>query len=227
MNKRILVLLSCLAAALLAGCGGGGGGSGGPIASANAFNVLAAYQSLAASGESTNLNVSGTCAGTASFARGPANTAATFESVSGFSATETIVVNLSNCTPSSSSDTTTQYYDVNYMPLGFSMSDDYGVWAAPPVIPASVHVGDSGALGTIEEFTDSSKSTTTGREQVSYVIEADTAATAIVNLIYKDYDASNVLQSTEQDRYRMSASGTLSLISVDLQFADGRHLVLK
>lgn len=73
-------------------------------------------------------------------------------------------------------------------------------------------------LGAIEEFTDSGKSTSIGREDVSHVIEADTATTAIVHLVYKDYDPSNVLQSTEQDRYRMAASGTLSLISVDLQY---------
>jgi len=224
MNKRIWRYLSCIPAALLAACGGGGG-SGGPVASANAFNVLAGYQNLVASGQSTNLAVSGTCAGTASLVRGPANTAATFEGVSGFSATETTVVTLSSCTPASSTDTTTQYYDANYAPLGFSiLGGDYGVWASPPPIPASVHVGDSGMLGTIDEFTDSSKSISTGREDVSYVIEADTATTAIVNLIFRDYDGSNVLQSTEQDRYRMSASGALTLISIDLQFADGTHL---
>src|SRR5579859_4641724 len=159
MNKRIWLYLSCVPAVLLAACGGGGGGSSGPVASANAFNVLAGYQNLVASGQSTNLAVSGSCTGSASLARGPANTAATFESVSGFSATETIVVNLSNCTPVSSTQTTTQYYDVNYIPLGFSiLGGDYGVWASPPAIPATVHVGDSGVLGTTDEFSDSSKS---------------------------------------------------------------------
>lgn len=227
MNKRTLLYLSCIPTVLLTACGGGGG-SGGPVASANAFNVLAGYQHLVASGQSRNLAVTGTCSGTASLTRGPANTPATFEGVAGFSATETTVVTLSNCSPASRTDTTTQYYDVNYVQLGFSiLGGDYGVWASPPSIPVSVHVGDSGMLGTINAFTDSGKSVSTGREDVSYVIEADTASTAIVDVIYRDYDGSNVLQSTEQDRYRMSASGDLTLISVDLQFADGTHLILR
>jgi hypothetical protein len=53
------------------------------------------------------------------------------------------------------------------------------------------------------------------------VIEADTATTAIANLISKKYNASNVLTSTEQDRYRIAADGSLTLISIDIQYANG------
>jgi hypothetical protein len=50
-----------------------------------------------------------------------------------------------------------------------------------------------------------------------------------VNLISKDFNASNVLLATEQDRYRISATGTLVLVSIDVQAANGSttHLVLQ
>ena len=66
------------------------------------------------------------------------------------------------------------------------------------------------------------------QDEISYVIEPDTANTAIVNMIDKSYDPSGTLTSTEQDRSRMMADGTLIPISADLQYANGSttHLVL-
>ena len=100
------------------------------------------------------------------------------------------------------------------------------MWAAAPNIPTSVHVGDTGVAGTINEFTDSTKTTSAGTEANSYVIEADTATTAIANLISSGRDSFNVLQFTEQDRYRIAANGNLTLISIDIQYASGTHLIL-
>ena len=48
-------------------------------------------------------------------------------------------------------------------------------------------------------------------------MEADTATTAILNLITKTYNTSGILTLTEQDRYRVAADGTLTFISFDLQ----------
>ena len=230
MKNTIWKLFILTVTALLAACGGGGGGGGptGPVVSTNAFNIDAGLKNLVANGQITNLKVSGDCSGTASLSRGPANTGATFEGVLGFSATDVITINLSNCIPASSTDTTTSYYDINYVPLGFSVfGGDYGVWASTPNIPVSVHVGDTGVAGTINLFADSTKTISTGTENNSYVVEADTATTAIVNLISQNFDNSNVLQSTEQDRYRIAANGSLTLISVDIQIAtSGIHVVM-
>ena len=72
------------------------------------------------------------------------------------------------------------------------------------------------------------RSSHNGHDDISYVIEPDTANTAIVNVIDRSYDLSGTLTSTEQDRSRIKADGTLIPVSADLQAANGSmtHLVL-
>lgn len=218
-------------ALLLGGCGGGGGGgSSGPVSSTLSFPLLSGFQTLTANGYSKSFSVSGTCTGSGTATKGPANVATTFESQSAFSATETLTMSFTNCTPSSLAQTATAYYNSsNYYPLGFdSVGVNYGVFLTPPTIPTSVKVGDTAIIGTETLYTDSTKNVGNGREDTSYVIEADTSSTAIVNLIFKGYDSSSTLQYTEQDRYRMTSTGALTPISVDIQYANGSttHLVI-
>jgi len=61
--------------------------------------------------------------------------------------------------------------------------------------------------------------------RTSYVVEADTATTAIVNLIGKIYTAAGTLSATEQDRYRIAATGALVPVSADILYSTGTHLV--
>ena len=137
---------------------------------------------------------------------------------------------MTNCTPASSASTTTKYYDTNYVPLGYNaIGGNYGVYLTPPVFPISVIVGSTGIVGTLTFYTDSTKTTPAGRQDVSYVVEADTASTAIINFISKIYNASSVLTSTEQDRYRIAATGPLTFVSIDTQSANGSttHLIFQ
>ena len=87
-------------------------------------------------------------------------------------------------------------------------------------------VGDTGTIGTTADFTDSSKITLAGKTVVSYVVEPDTASTAIVNLIFKTFDNSENLTSTEQDRYRISSTGALTPVSKDTLTLT-THLILQ
>jgi len=218
---RTLNLLALVMSVTLTACGGGGGASG-PVSSTNTFDIRAGYTRLSTSGFSKTLTVSGTCSGSFSLVSGPATTSTTFESATAFSGSSVATLNLSNCTPASNVTTTTRYFDTNYAPIGYStVGGDYGVWSATPLLPTAAKVGDVAVVGTILEYTNSSKSTYAGKQENSYVIEADTATTAIANLISKTYNASNVLTSTEQDRYRVSADGSLTLISIDIQNANG------
>jgi hypothetical protein len=61
-------------------------------------------------------------------------------------------------------------------------------------------------------------------------MEADTATTAIANLIVKYYSATpyNRLDQTVQRKFRVAADNSLTLIGVDVQFANGTqtHLVM-
>lgn len=228
---RLLSSLLLTLTLTIAACGGGGGGSTAsvPIASTNTFNIRSGYTKLSVDGFTKTLSISGTCTGTLTITDAPATTSTTFESQIAFSGNSVMSATLNGCTPASSTSTETRYFDSNYAPLGYSVvGGDYGVWASPAVLPTSAKVGDVAIVGTINKFLNSSKTTSTGRQEISYVIEADTATTAIANLISKSYNSSNTLTSTEQDRYRVAADGTLTLISMDIQYANGSttHLLI-
>lgn len=227
----------CFVVMLLASCGGGGGGGSsgggsttptGPVTSTLSFPLKAGLTNSIINNPSTYFNISGTCSGTASNS-GLAPITATFEGVSGISEVTTQTISLSNCTPASTIGFSTDYFDINYVPLGSTFSDGtYSVFPTPPSIPTSVKVGDTGTLGTSNNYLNSTKTVLTGTDAISYVIEPDTATTAIVNKIDKSFNSLGVLTSTEQDRFRIAADGTLTPVSTDIQAANGSttHLVL-
>jgi hypothetical protein len=130
-------------------------------------------------------------------------------------------MNFTNCTPATSVSTQTRYYDSNYLPTGSSRTSQYGVYLVAPTLPTSVKVGDAGVIGTQTYYTSNTKATGDGRADSSYVIEADTATTAIVNVIAKFYNAAGTLTMTEQDRFRISADNKLTFISFNLQLSNG------
>lgn len=219
----------CAIAGLLAGCSGGGGESSPttPIQAVTSFPLQSGYKSLIANGLTKSFTVSGTCSGTGTKTSAAATTAATFEGVSGFSAAVTLTMSLSSCSPASIAQTSTAYFDSNYVPLGMnSVGVNYGVYAAPLAIPSSVKVGDTGLIGTMNLYTNSTKATSNGSQQLSYVVEADSTTTAIVNLIGRVYSAGNTLTATEQDRYRIDSVGTLTPLTADIQYSNGTHFVL-
>lgn len=226
ISMNLLVRALALAAGIvgLASCGGGGGGDA-PVA-ATTYPLQAAYRASFIAGSSTNYTVSGSCLGTASEVDAPA-VPATFEGVAGFSSSNTFTLNLSNCTPATTVSTGADYVDASYTPIG-SVSDgeEYGrISGTPTPLPASVKVGDSGSIGTLQLYTDSSKTTATGTRVLSYVIEADTGSSAIVNIVGRDYDLNGQLLSTQQSRYRILTDGTITPVSIDI-VAGALHLVL-
>ncbi len=232
--KHFLSIITIGCTVLLGACGGGGGGTPAltePAAAALSFPLKTAFSSTVANGATRQLTVSGTCSGTANLTRAAAVGGATFEGISGrLSAASTLTISLNNCTPASIASTQTRYYDSNYTPVGTNtVGGEYGVFLTAPTIPTTAKVGDTGTIGTMTLYANSTKTVLTGQSVSSYVVEADTSTTAIVNFISKVYNASNVLTATEQDRYRVSSTGTPTLISIDIQGANGSttHLVLQ
>lgn len=231
MSYRNLLAIA-VSTAFLAGCGGGGGDGStpatSPVTSTLAFPLQAAYKSFAASGFSKTFSISGTCTGSGNASVSAANVPTTFEGTTGFSATSTITGTFANCTPGSYAGSSTSYYDTNYTPLGSSTAGtSYGVYATPLSIPVTVKVGDTATVGTETKYTNSTKTTPSGTNVMSYIVEVDTANTAIVNLISKSYNALGTLTSTGQDRYRITSGGTLTPTSMDIQYANGSttHLI--
>jgi hypothetical protein len=243
MKYQTLLALA-LSTALLAACGGGGGGGGtaapnGPVASTLTFPFLSAINADTATGSSYSLTAVGTaatqatdglCSGTVSVVSGPATTAATFEGTPALSSTSVVTMTFSNCTPASTTATTMAYFNSNYLPLASSASNgSYSVYSQPLNIPTSITVGSSGVIGTLLHYTDSSKATPDGRTDISFVIEANTANTAIINKISKSYSQASELLYTGQERTRIDNLGRLTRLSLDLQYAAPltMHLVFR
>ena len=224
-TQRLAIIVAA-SATLLAGCGGGD--SGGTLAAVTSFPLQAGYQARIKAGSNDNFTISGTCAGTATISNGAA-TASAFEGISGFAATQTATLNFTNCTPATNAVSGTSYFDTGYTPIGSSIP---GVLyekflTAPAAIPASVKVGDTAVVATSTVYTDSTKSVASGQRVLSYVVEADSVNTAIVNLISKGYNAANQPLFTQQSRYRISADGSLTVITIDIQYSttSTTHLV--
>lgn len=233
MLRLNLLFVSCLISVALTACGGGNKAStwsspsSQAVTSALSFPFQSGLNASVAQGSSVSYTITGSCRGRATYTS-TVPIAASFEGVDGrLSVTSTQTINFSDCTPYYISASATNYFDINYLPLGSSINGgDYGVFLIPPSIPTSVRVGDSGTLGTRQYYTDSSKLTGTGREVISYSIEPDTATTAIVNMINRSYSATGDLLATGNDKYRIMADGTLVPISSDILEAGSLHLIL-
>ena len=218
-KSKFVFALFAAATLYLSGCGGGGGDSGTTIA-VTSFPLQAGYKARISAGAADNFSISGTCTGTANFTTGAATTA-TFEGVAGYAAPQTVTINLTNCTPASNAVTGTSYYDSNYTPLGSTIPGvEYAKFLTqPPAIPTSVKVGDTAVYATLNTYTDSTKTTSTGQRILSYVIESDTSVSAIANLISKQYNLASQLLFTQQTKYRLTADGSLTIISIDIQYS--------
>ena len=232
--------------ALLAGCGGGGGGGAAapaaPVVSTLSFPLLSAYTALNASGMSRSFTATVTiptnigsatisCSANGNGTISPATTSATFEGKPALSSTTTLTVTTvasAVCSSATTTQTSTNFFDTNYVDLGYSVAGgEYGVYLTPLSIPASVKVGDNAVAGTETIYTDSTKATISGTSVKSFVIEADTASTAIVNMIEKSLDTTGKVTSTSQTRFRITASAAFTPLSMDVQFSDGSGLAIQ
>lgn len=245
-QRRLAGSLSSIALVVgLFGCGGGGGGGGsdtgggnggsgggsgggGTVVSPLSFPARSGYTNRLVNGADDRFTISGTCSGTAQITAG-AVAATTFEGVAGYQGSQTSTVNFSNCIPATSTASGTTFYDSAYATIGTIVTGlEYSKFAAAPVaLPSSVRVGDSGPIVSLTTYTDSTKATATGRRDLSYVVEADTSNTAILNIVTKTYDTTNALLLTQQNRYRMGTDGSLAPVSIDVDYGapSNAHLV--
>ena len=89
-------------------------------------------------------------------------------------------------------------------------------------------MGDSGTLGTWYHWSNNSKSQSWGTDVHTYVVEADTTSTALLNVIDRTYTNNNLLDITSQIRYKLNSTGTLEWYSVTIDFANNKgHLFLQ
>ncbi len=214
MIKTIRYALAAVTISLVAACGGGGG-SAGTVTSTETFQVRTALSNYLTNSATYSGTISGSMSSnpvTGSFIVTQGSVAAaTFEGQSALSkvttATGNIVVNGTNVP---SAVTVTSYFDSNYTPLGESGGTDYEVVTGSVSIPVTGRVGDTANLYTINRYSSSSKTLLRGTTQVSYVIEPDTASTAIFKLIEIEKDTSNVTTSTSTVSFILTPAGGIT-----------------
>lgn len=230
--------------ALLVACGGKGDDDAavppaaavGPVASTLGFPLRAAHAALVLLGQPTatlwargseqTASVNGLCSGTLALSAAPINFPQVFEGVRRQFAINAAQAAYTNCPLGNTNEYTVVYYDDNYLPLGSVGPGSYSVWPTPAVYPVTVTVGMSGTIGTEQLYTDSTRNTSLGRVDYSYVVEPDTATSAIVNVVAQHFDAANQLQYTVQQRRRIKQDTLYSMVSWERQDAAPSNLRL-
>lgn len=205
-----------LSGALLAACGGGGGGSSStPVASTESFPLQTVWANYFNDTRSLNFTLSGSISGVGFSGSGtltqnaPAST-----SFEGASALEKVtdaegsLVLSGVSTPWSASSTL--YVDSAYTPLGSDTDGRYAVVSGAVTIPASAKVGDSGTWFSANLYDSSSKNVQLGTSTTTYVLEADTATTAIARMIETDRDLSNNVTGTTTSTFRITTAGAIT-----------------
>jgi hypothetical protein len=211
MKNTIKLLLATASVALLAACGGGGGGgTPAPVASTQTFDLRAAYVALFTTPSSNQFTLSGTIEGASVTGSGTATSGSvssgTFEGLASLQRSQTISGTLSgNGQTIPLTVTSTDWTDSNYVPRG-STGDEYEVVSGTPTIPTTARVNDTGMLFTAITYPDSRKQFRTGTVDVSYVVEADTATTAIVKLIRTYRDTGSTITNISTATFRIDAT---------------------
>lgn len=195
------------------------------------FNVLAAYISTFTSPSVNNFNITGSSGSTSVTGSGTATignvSSGTFEGQSALQRTTTVtgsfVVN-GNSYPLNSSQVS--WTDSNYVPLG-SVDNEYTVISGTPTLPTAVRVGDTGPVYTANRYTSSSKTTPLGTVTSTYVVEADTASTALVTLINTYKNTSNTTTKVASAQFRITTANTFTRIKeTAIDYTNGLNLTL-
>ena len=221
MKFRQFLTLTTLAA-LLAACGGGGGGDGapasaGPVVSTDTFQLKTAYVNYINDTSTHPFKISGVAAGYSATGSGTVTqtsvTNGTFEGVAVLQKTTTVTGSfVANGAPFSIASADTSYVDSNYLAKGWS-GDEYAVVTSVAVIPNTAKVNDSGIWHTASRYTTSAKTTLLGTSEVSFALQADTAATALLKIIQVDRNTAGSIEMTATAAFRMTPAGALTRLS--------------
>lgn len=226
--KNTYYLTALAAVTLYLTACGGGGDDGGPTASTLAFPVGAGAKADVLASQTTNYTVSGSCSGTARVAKA-APTNAVFEGKQAASSTATLTVSLTNCSPSNMTQNQVNYYDAtHYGLLGVTVpGSSYDVVVGPVPFPATVKVGDSGTLWTLNNYSSSSKTTSTGKTVITYAVDADTTTTATLSTTFTTTNASGQVTGSQIAKTRIAQDGSMAPITLDTTVGSTRLLATK
>lgn len=213
--KSIKSLIAISTFMALTACGGGGSST--PSTSTDTYQLRTAYVNYMTDTRSSPFTASGTVqgvnvTGSGSFTQG-ALTNTTFENQAALQKVSTVTASLNangQTLPLSTSSTT--YVDSNYNPLGAS-DTDYEVVSGSVTIPSTAQVNDTGVWYSSTRYATSTKATRRGTASVSYVLEPDTASSALLKLIRIEKDTTGTTTSTSTLSFRMTPEGGLTRLS--------------
>ena len=224
-------------ALVLTACGGGSnnGDLSGGGGSAQGFNLQAGIANMVTHGLSANVALSGsvvvngtstsvTGSGTYTLSAGVGG--GTFNGTSATTAqTQTLTGTVTAAGQSIPiNQSVTDYYATsNSNFLGETATGEYDVAQAPFQFPTSVSGGESGTLGTVLRYSDSTMSTSLGTAQTTYTTTAPTTQNGPlgITITTKSYDTTNTLVETDTTNYTMTTSNVISFVSETAQQTGG------
>ena len=221
MKRRAFVSAALAAPLILAACGGGGGGDPAPTTSAETYQTWAAWVNTLNESGTRTFTISGTVNGIAVSGSGSATYGAlaggNFEGKAALAKTTVLTGSVTaNGQTIPYGGTTVSYVDSNYRPLGVT-SNEYWVVTGTPTIPQTARVNDAGTLYTANRYASSAKTSLLGTATVSYAVQPDTAATALLRLVLTQRTAGGSVTSTDVQTYRMTPAGALTRLSEEYQ----------
>lgn len=224
-SKFSITAAAFLSAALLAGCGGGGGGTADTSTTAT-FPIQKAVSNIYAKGYQKAFSVTGTAtangisipfSGSLQVSESLVNANTTFNGQpaqeEAVSATGTVTIggqtfDLANFAQSD------LYLSPSNAVLGVTTPNSYCVAQTSGQYPASATVGESGTIGAVSCYTDSTKATLTGSGTLSYAVTAGTSAgTATVTLTSATFNPANQQVGSTQVSYIVDTSGNFTVAS--------------
>lgn len=206
--KFSTILALTLSTVVLAACGGGGNTP--PVTVAPTYSLDAAQTKIV----TTGMTLSGTAVdGTNTYTMSLSSTPAIDEVFEGvlskkYSASMTMKLNGAVLSATNYSG----YFSLNpFTVKGARYADGtYGVTTSTTgVYPTAAKVGDSGSLGTLTVYADSSKTTAKSTSQSTWTMEADTATTAYGCINGVNKDATGTQTGTTAGCYKMDSNGNV------------------
>ena len=218
MLRQIFALIFATTTLFLTACGGGGsGGSTGPVTSTETFQLRTGWVNYITDTRSSPFTLTGSVSGTAVTGTGTLTqgslSSAVFESQNALKKTSVVTGSISGSGQTFPLGiTTTTYVDSNYTPLG-SSGAEYAVYSSGNAIPLTARVNDTGIWYQSVRYTSSSKTSRLGTATASYVLEPDTASTALLKIVNVEKDTYGTTTSTQTLTFRITPTGGLTRLS--------------
>jgi hypothetical protein len=218
LTQRILSIAVTAITLLLTACGGGdGSGSTAPVSSTETFQLRTAWVNYITDTRSLPFTVTGMASGTPVTGSGTMTqgslSSTVFESRSALSKTSVITGSVSGGGQTYPLGiTTTSYIDSNYNPLG-SNGPEYVVTTSGSSIPLTARVNDTGIWYQSVRYTSSSKTSRLGTATTSFVLEPDTASSALLKIVQVEKDTFGTTTSTNTLTFRITPAGGLTRLS--------------